>query len=66
MVLSTSRPEELVDHLRDKGLEAAVIGSVGGSRLRNGTALDVSVEDLGHAMRGRIPDALGETVGVTS
>jgi phosphoribosylformylglycinamidine synthase len=65
VVLTTSRPDELLDHLRDKGLEAAVIGTVGGSRLSGGEALDVSVEDLVRAMHDRIPSALGEIVGVS-
>jgi phosphoribosylformylglycinamidine synthase len=65
VVMTSPHPDDLLGFLRDAGLEAAGIGTVGGPRLRSGETLDVSVEDLRHAMHDRIPAALGESVGVT-
>ena len=62
VVMATSRPAELLGLIRDAGLEAAEIGHVGGDRLIANAMLDISVADLGDAMRGRIPRALGEAV----
>lgn len=62
VVMATDRPAELLAVIRDAGLEVAEIGRVGGDRLVAQGVLDVSVADLGDAMRGRIPRALGEAV----
>jgi len=65
VLITTSRPDELIDDLRGAGIPAEIIGSVGGSRLRSGPTLDVSVEELSRAARDRIPVALDD-VAVTS
>ena len=62
VLMTTNDPHELLDLVRDEGLEAADIGKVGGDRLRAGDLLDVAVVDLQSAMSGRIPSALGEAL----
>jgi phosphoribosylformylglycinamidine synthase len=62
VVISTTRPEEVLRRLRDAGVPAEVIGAVRGSRLQNGAHLDVSVADLRSA-NDRIPVALDDVPG---
>jgi phosphoribosylformylglycinamidine synthase subunit PurL len=66
VVVTTSRQDELLAHFRDAGIPAEIIGSVGGARLRSGTTLDVSVEDLARASCDRIPAALDDVTGTSA
>jgi phosphoribosylformylglycinamidine synthase len=63
VVISTGRPKELLDRLREAGIPGEVIGVVGGSRLRAGASLDVSVDSLRRAAHDRIPVALDDVPG---
>jgi hypothetical protein len=66
VVVTTSRPEELLDRLTAAAIPAEIIGRVGGSRLQGGANLDVSVEALRRAAHDRIPVALDDVAGTSA
>ena len=66
VVVTTARPDELLDRLADAGIPAEVIGRVGGSRLQGGANLDVGVEVLRRAAHDRIPVALDDVAGTSA
>ena len=61
-VVAAVRPEhvdELLAGAADAGVAAAVIGEVGGDRLRIGESVDISLEAVRSSWERALPDALG-------
>ena len=57
--VAAERVEALLGDARAAGVDAAVLGTVGGDRLRIGDLVDLAVDDVVHRWRTALPEALG-------